>query len=102
MNGIRHTSHSNFLPKEDNYGIKDMYSRDLNNNENYTLTDSSNHLYPKSIALASKDEWAPKERQPLGAHTPSSFLTMDGGHHIDPLKYSSNNYKEVKGIILRQ
>ena len=79
-----------------------MYTRDLNNNENYTLTDSSNHLYPKSIALASTDEWAPKERQPLGAHTSSSFLTMDGSNHIDPLKYSSNNYKEVKGMILKQ
>ena len=73
-----------------------MYNRDSNNNTNYLLTDSNNHLYPKSISILSKDDWIWREKQPLGSHTTISPLSEHGGHQIDPLKYSSNNYKEVR------
>ena len=70
---------------------QDMYARDTNNNENYLLTDNNNYLYPKSTSLLTKDEWVWKEKRPLGSHTKISPLNGEG----DPLKYSSNNYKEV-------
>ena len=76
-----------------------MYNRDTNNNENYLLTGSNNHLYPKSVSLLSKDKWIWQEKTPLGSHTSTSPLTEEGSQNVNPLKYSSNNYKEV--IIYR-
>ena len=72
-----------------------MYTRDSNNNANYLLTDNNNHLYPKGIADLSKEGWIWKEKRPLGSHTTNSPLIEEGDNHVDPLKFSSNNYKEV-------
>ena len=96
---IRHESHLQFLSPEynnhksgNNY---DMYNRDSNNNTNYLLTDNKNHLYPKGIADLSKEGWIWKEKRPLGSHTTISPLIEEDNKHVDPLKFSSNNYKEV-------
>ena len=88
---LRHQSHPQFLGTNGKKLNQDMYDRDTNNNENYLLTDNNNYLYPKSTSLLTKDDWMWKEKRPLGSHANISPLNGEG----DPLKYSSNNYKEV-------
>ena len=96
---IRNESNLQLLsPKYNNHksgNNYDMYNRDSNNNTNYLLTDNKNHLYPKGIADLSKEGWIWKEKRPLGSHTTNSPLIEEGNNHVDPLKFSSNNYKEV-------
>ena len=72
-----------------------MYNRDTNNNENYLLTDSKNHLFPKSLSLVKTDEWIWREKQGTSPNEVKLPFEADGGQHADPLKYSSNSYKEV-------
>ena len=74
----------------------DMYERDLNNNAGWLLTDNRNHLYPKSVNFLSKGDWLWQKKKPLGSHTTASPFSEPGTHGIDPLKYASNNYKEVR------
>ena len=78
-----------------------MYNRDTNNNENYLLTDSKNHLFPKSLSLVNTDDWMWRENQGAGPNAVKSPFATDGGQHADPLKYSSNSYKEVTNSVFR-